>query len=472
MAGQNASLIRRLCEAGSPRGQELWEGRNGYYVAACRVSAEDVPELVDIARKWSDWDWPSDEDLPDIDADHAVLLPVTAWRTLADLEADAAVEPLVDMLRESDDVEDDWASDELPHVFGKIGEAAIPSLVQLAEDAHCKQFARSIATCALRYGAEYHPHTRDRVVAHLTQMMAGAVDDDVDFNSTLLVELVELRAVEAAEAIERAFAGNLLDVGMMGDWEIVRRKLGVEGLGLKMPENPHNSVQVFRKRMGIGIFSDQAIFRRDEIDHDREQEYLKCAWHAFSPSSEAQQVVDLFGQLEWFEMLLEFGLHYLGEIVDLMTLGSVQNFVLDYVPSKVSTEPDAAASIAHELARFWEYLDRVYKLPQAKSIVAWLTSDGLVRQLKAEMSDPSNFGMAKSIFMAGQKAGYDMSSAEERAKFMMVFNRALLPAQQTASPTDRNKAPETASPTNRKKRVGRNDPCPCGSGKKFKKCCR
>jgi len=23
----------------------------------------------------------------------------------------------------------------------------------------------------------------------------------------------------------------------------------------------------------------------------------------------------------------------------------------------------------------------------------------------------------------------------------------------------------------RRKRVGRNDPCPCGSGKKFKKCC-
>ncbi|MFN5533520.1 MAG: SEC-C metal-binding domain-containing protein, partial [Planctomycetaceae bacterium] len=24
---------------------------------------------------------------------------------------------------------------------------------------------------------------------------------------------------------------------------------------------------------------------------------------------------------------------------------------------------------------------------------------------------------------------------------------------------------------NRRERVGRNDPCPCGSGKKFKNCC-
>jgi uncharacterized protein YecA (UPF0149 family) len=26
-------------------------------------------------------------------------------------------------------------------------------------------------------------------------------------------------------------------------------------------------------------------------------------------------------------------------------------------------------------------------------------------------------------------------------------------------------------PVRKDKRVGRNDPCPCGSGKKYKKCC-
>ena len=27
------------------------------------------------------------------------------------------------------------------------------------------------------------------------------------------------------------------------------------------------------------------------------------------------------------------------------------------------------------------------------------------------------------------------------------------------------------APVRREKKVGRNDPCPCGSGKKYKKCC-
>jgi hypothetical protein len=40
---------------------------------------------------------------------------------------------------------------------------------------------------------------------------------------------------------------------------------------------------------------------------------------------------------------------FAGEMVDEMTLGSVTEFVLDYVPRKVSTQPDAAA-IIYELA--------------------------------------------------------------------------------------------------------------------------
>jgi uncharacterized protein len=31
--------------------------------------------------------------------------------------------------------------------------------------------------------------------------------------------------------------------------------------------------------------------------------------------------------------------------------------------------------------------------------------------------------------------------------------------------------PVTATPPEKPKTVGRNDPCPCGSGKKYKKCC-
>ena len=54
------------------------------------------------------------------------------------------------------------------------------------------------------------------------------------------------------------------------------------------------------------------------------------------------------------------------------------------------------------------------------------------------------------------------------------------PAQQRAPPppptphfaTTREPAEPVSAPVlSRGPRIGRNDPCPCGSGKKFKKCC-
>ena len=48
-----------------------------------------------------------------------------------------------------------------------------------------------------------------------------------------------------------------------------------------------------------------------------------------------------------------------------------------------------------------------------------------------------------------------------------------LKREQVAKPTQTSgDGTDTANKTVRKgKKVGRNDPCPCGSGKKYKKCC-
>ena len=322
------------------------------------LPARIIPQLIDIVRKWSDPEWLSESEL-DCDLDSIDLLPVTAWRTLADLKSAAAVQPLIDMLCELDDEFDDWASEELPHVFGKIGEPAIKPLVLFAQDVGAQEFVRSIAARGLCCVAKYHEATRNQITACLTEMMAGSTAESIQFNTTVLAELVDLQAVNAAAAIERAFANDLLDIGMMGKWEDVRQKLGVEGLGLEMPRDPYNSLGDITKQMGMGIFSDQPIFTFGEKDEDAEQTYYERAWDLFSKSNEAQQVIDSDGNLGWFRLLLEFGLNYLGETIDMMTVASLNEFVFKYVPRKVSTEPEAADSIVFELTKFWEYLDRV-----------------------------------------------------------------------------------------------------------------
>ena len=45
--------------------------------------------------------------------------------------------------------------------------------------------------------------------------------------------------------------------------------------------------------------------------------------------------------------------------------------------------------------------------------------------------------------------------------------------KQVARPTSENRTDGSIKkqPVRKGKKVGRNDPCPCGSGKKYKKCC-
>ena len=68
--------------------------------------------------------------------------------------------------------------------------------------------------------------------------------------------------------------------------------------------------------------------------------------------------------------------------------------------------------------------------------------------------------MAKSFVMAAVDAGVDITDEEEMNKFTALYNMQL---QQLAEV----EGDRAAS----KLKIGRNDPCPCGSGKKYKKCC-
>lgn len=470
MTAHEKTLVNRLLKAPEPSWMKAWGPEdNPYDAARLGISKEDIPGLIEIARRWFDEEGLS-ELCPDVDPETAGLLPITAARVLGSLKAEAAVGPLIDILCGNEEEVDDWILEELPTVFGKIGEASFDPLMQIVTDQARLESIRSTAVHALMCIAKVYSHMRGRVINALTQLMTAADGDHIELNSTVLNHLVALNATKAAEPIERAFAANFLDVSMCGDWECVRRALGVKGLGLTMPQHPHNSIEGFRRSFGIGIFSDQPLFDEDgECDPDAEQKYFERAHEAFSSSSEGEQVVSRYGRLRWYQALLQFGIAYRGEIVDEMTDFTIEEFIFDYVPRKVSTAPNSAEAIIGELIAFWEFLGRVYELPAAESILEWLKTDGRAADLEAELSDSSNFGMAKSLFSMGDKAGFDMTSEAGINSFMQAYNQSLSSDYTPPDYTPPGYTPP--APIRREVRAGRNDPCPCGSGKKFKKCC-
>ena len=70
------------------------------------------------------------------------------------------------------------------------------------------------------------------------------------------------------------------------------------------------------------------------------------------------------------------------------------------------------------------------------------------------------YDVVQKLFSVQISREEDASFLEERSEQRMFLGRG------------EGGAPEDRSPVKREgDKVGRNDPCPCGSGKKYKKCC-
>jgi preprotein translocase subunit SecA len=84
----------------------------------------------------------------------------------------------------------------------------------------------------------------------------------------------------------------------------------------------------------------------------------------------------------------------------------------------------------------------------------------------------------KDPVQAYQIEGYDMfqelirNIKEDTVKFIYNVNISNLPKREkVAEPVVTNQEGGVKKPVVKEEKIGRNDPCPCGSGKKYKKCC-
>lgn len=187
------------------------------YATELGLSAEHIPDLIRMA---------TDPELMYADSESSeVWAPIHAWRSLGQLRAQAAIEPLIELFA---DEEDDWIAEEMPGVFGEIGPAAIPTLsAYLQKKAH-KFSPRITAASCLRAIAQHHPEVREECIALLTEQLSSQAGNSLDFNGFIICDLIDLKAVESAAAIERAFAEKRVELFMAGDWEAVQESMGLK----------------------------------------------------------------------------------------------------------------------------------------------------------------------------------------------------------------------------------------------------
>jgi hypothetical protein len=227
---------------------------------ALGIGPEHIPDLIRMAL---------DEDLHQADSDSPeVWAPVHAWRALAQLHAEAAVEPLTRLFARIEEFNDEWANEDLPRAFGVLGPAAIAGLRDYLANPSHGLWARAAACFSLSEIGQQHPEERAKCVAILAGQLARLSEMDPVLNTFLISALVDLQAVESAAVIERAFASGRVDISVRGDWEDVQIELGL--LGERRTPRP-NYHQALLDAMNLVIPAPPQKKRRRRQKHRRKK---------------------------------------------------------------------------------------------------------------------------------------------------------------------------------------------------------
>jgi hypothetical protein len=152
-----------------------------------------------------------------------IWAPVHAWRALAQLRAVEAVEPLVEFMKVADD---DAVTQEFVTVFGMIGPAAIPALAAVIADPAAGWLPSSVAGGGLAEIGTRHPESREECVGLLVRALERNTGRDPEIVGDIAGDLLQMKAVEAIDAIREAFRVGAVDVTVSGDLEDAEIDLG------------------------------------------------------------------------------------------------------------------------------------------------------------------------------------------------------------------------------------------------------
>jgi hypothetical protein len=192
------------------------------------LGPEHIPELKRMLL---------DPELNEAEGDSSLIwAPLHAWRALGVLGAANAVDALLQAMKDEDERDGDWALEEIPDVLAMIGPSIIPELTTFLFDASNPRYPRSSVVRALAEIAQKYPESRATCVNVLIRKLEAGEKEDEEFNGALVAAFMDLNAIEAAPAMERAFQGGWVDEGYAGSWEHVQWEMGLrEG----PPERPH-----------------------------------------------------------------------------------------------------------------------------------------------------------------------------------------------------------------------------------------
>jgi len=410
------------------------------------ISVSDMCSLLQTAEQS---DSLSDSDYDQIFGDEeANRLSVVAIEILARFDAIEAIPAILSYLQtiDFDQSDDSWMIDGIADSLQYFGPESAASLMEFVADLSNQHAAKLPVIEGIRLLGNRDKSVHRLLSSVIMQGLENASKQSVDVNTGLIMLAIDWQLTEAAEPIERAFSINKVDCGTTGPWEETRQQLHVGSLGLPMPEKPHNTMDDFRRNLGIGCFSNDPISLHGHVQEDAAFNYYETACRTFANSMEGKGVLEAQQHPSFVHQFLELAISYLGKTVDTMTIADVHELLLELFPRKVNIDDSERGSVIEQLTAFWRFVDRVHDVELASKIAD--TIESMTGEFRDVMNDPSTFGMAKSFVTAGQEAGFDMTNQEGLNAFMLAYNQNLT----RTDSADVKPAPSSVTGMSRKQR--------------------
>ncbi len=435
------------------------------YLNAFSLTEADIPDLIAML---------CDEKLHNANTDSKeVWAPLHAWRALGQLKAEDAILPLIEQFQTLCD--DDWALSEMSMVLGMIGEPAIQPLADYFQSRKHQEYPRVMAMDSLAEIAKNHPETRTQILGIFNDYMKQPDENLKGFNGFLISHLMDLKADELIEEIRTMYQNDCIDISIPGDLEDAEIALGLRDFR----ETPKPHYGLMQQSHDAEHFdSDDDIDQEtdyicSEIDHFLEKyghddsildaseldgffASLACAPNTIMPSVwmpaiwggedkspewEDQEEANFF-----IELLME---QYNKVMSDLLT-GNYGAIFLRYErEGKTYVIVDEWCEGFTRALPLWP----ISKYQHDTALLEFLTNISLFTTDE------------------GLKALQQLSDNEIRKRQDLIEPALYQLHHHYFSKRDQAITSGSHTIVRNEPKTGRNDPCPCGSGKKFKKCC-
>ena len=145
------------------------------------------------------------------------------------------------------------------------------------------------------------------------------------------------------------------------------------------------------------------------------------------------------------------------------TDSALHEICVDIMPRKIMAGEGFFAAVSPVLTAFFGFLaDKGYQ-KNALGLARCVSAMG--GDIMRSANNRDNWGPGKALLANAQQAGVDITNRASLQEFILRQNAGLAAALRLgAEAQNTSKIPAFG-------KAGRNDACPCGSGKKFKKCC-